>query len=431
MNRILIVATSEFLSLVKTKFFIIGILMLPVMIGISLAFNTFAATHVDREDRAFAVIDGTGALYAVVATAADAHNGKVGSGPTSTGPHFLPSEIRLGARSIDDAELELSERVKKKELFAFVEIPATALTVDAKQEPIAYYTETPSYEALPDWLEKTLGGVITERRFARVSIDPALVAKLSKPVVVSMLGLVERNANGTVRQARKVNPIETFGLPFGLMYLLFIAVMTSAPQLLNAVIEEKMSRISEVLIASVTPFQLMMGKLAGTALVSVVLAIAYLSGGMYALVSAGQVDLINPALIGWFILFLLCAVMMYGSIFIAIGAASSDIKDAQGMMQFAMLLVMSPFFAAFAIIRQPDSGLAIGASLFPTATPFLMLIRLAMKPGPPLWQVLLSVVLMIGTVVTLVWAAGRIFRVGLLMQGKSVTVAEMWRWIRA
>jgi ABC-type Na+ efflux pump permease subunit len=207
--------------------------------------------------------------------------------------------------------------------------------------------------------------------------------------------------------------------------------MSSAPQLLNAVIEEKMSRISEVLVASVTPFQLMMGKLAGTAVVSVVLALFYLGGGTYALISTGQFDLINPALFAWFILFLLCAVLMFGSIFLAIGAASSDLKDAQGMMQPAMLIVLLPILIAPVIIRAPDSGLAIGASFFPTAAPFLMLIRLAMTPAPPLWQVLLSVVLMLGTACGLVWAAGRIFRVGLLMQGKGATLAEMIRWVKA
>jgi ABC-type Na+ efflux pump permease subunit len=340
-------------------------------------------------------------------------------------------EVDLAGRPIDEVKLQLSDRVKAKDLFAFVVIPESVLDADAKPEPIEYYTETPSYEALPDWLDQRLGAQITEHRFSQASIDAKLVTKLTKRVEISTLGLVERTADGKAGQAKKVNAIATFALPFALMYLLFIAVMSSAPQLLNAVIEEKMSRISEVLVASVTPFQLMMGKLAGTALVSVILALCYLGGGTYALVSTGQFDLINPVLFAWFVLFLLCAVMMFGSIFLAIGAASADIKDAQGMMQPAMILVMLPIFVAPVILRAPDSGLAVGASFFPTAAPFLMLIRLAMTPAPPLWQVLLSVVLMLTSTCALVWAAGKIFRVGLLMQGKGATLAEMIRWVRA
>ena len=118
------------------------------------------------------------------------------------------------------------------------------------------------------------------------------------------------------------------------MYLLFLAVMTSAPQLLNAVIEEKMSRISEVLIASVRPFQLLMGKLLGVAGVAVLLALVYFVGaGYYAIVDGPAPSSCSPALIAWFLVFLLCAVLMFGSMFLAIGSACSDLKDAQSMMQ--------------------------------------------------------------------------------------------------
>ena len=432
MNRILIVATSEFLSLIRTKGFIIGIMMLPVLVAVSIAFQVFAQKRVDRDGHAFAVIDRTGELYASVAQAAAEHNEKAGAGAAQTGPHFTPNQVSLGERSIDEVKLALSDDVKADRLFAFVEIPADILDISVtKSQPIGYYTETPSYQSLPDWLEATLDKEVAARRFARASVDPAMVSKLTRNTTVSKMGLVERNADGSVRQAKETNEVVTFVLPFGLMYLLFIAVMTTVPQLLTAVIEEKMSKISEVLVASITPFQLMMGKLLGTATVSVLLALVYFAGGTYAIFSSGHWEFLQPHLMVWFILFLICAVLMYGSIFIAIGAASSDMKDAQGMMQFAMLLVMMPMFITPVILRAPSSGLAVGASMFPTAAPFLMLVRLAMTPGPPLWQVLLSAAIMLVSASALVWCAGRIFRVGLLMQGKGATLPEMIRWIRA
>jgi ABC-2 type transport system permease protein len=432
MNRILIVATSEFLSLVKTKGFIIGIMMLPVLVGASIGFQIFAQKRIDRDDHKFAVIDRTGDLYAPLAQAALEHNRKFGDGAGQTGPHFTPTPVNPGGKSIDEVKLELSDEIKADRLFAFVDIPADIIDISVtRSEPIGYYTETPSYGALPDWIESTLDKEVSARRFAKASVDPGMVAKLTRSTAVSKMGLVERNADGSVRQAKETNEIVTFVLPFGLMYLLFIAVMTTVPQLLTAVIEEKMSKISEVLVASVTPFQLMMGKLLGTATVSVLLALTYFSGGVYAIFSSGHWEFLQPHLMAWFLLFLICAVLMYGSIFIAIGAASSDMKDAQGMMQFAMLLVMMPMFITPVILRAPSSGIAVGASMFPTAAPFLMLVRLAMTPGPPLWQVLLSAVIMLASATLLVWCAGRIFRVGLLMQGKGATLPEMIRWIRA
>ncbi len=201
---------------------------------------------------------------------------------------------------------------------------------------------------------------------------------------------MERKADGTVSEAKRVNQLATFAVPFGMMYLLFIALMSSAPQLLTAVIEEKMSRISEVLISSITPTQLMLGKLLGVAGVAALLALIYLGGGVYALLQTGQFELVQPALLAWFVVFLLCAVLMFGSVFVAIGAACSDLKDSQSMMQPIMVFMLLPMFASAIVLRQPNSTLSVMASLFPTATPFLMLIRLAMTPPPPMWQVALS-----------------------------------------
>lgn len=432
MSRILVVATTEFLTLVKTKAFIISILMLPLMLGISAAFNIIAAKHADLDDYRFVVIDHTKALYPTIATAAQEHNEKSGTGAARTGPYYQPTAFEENGRPIADAKADLSARVRKKELFAFVEIPASVLDVNGTQpDQIDYYTETPSYDALPDWLNQVLQKEITSRRFATASVDRNLVTQLTRPARVTTLGLVERKSDGTVSEAKRANPIATFALPFGMMYLLFIALMSSAPQLLTAVIEEKMSKISEVLISSITPTQLMLGKLLGVAGVAALLALIYVGGLTYALMSMGQNELVQGSLFGWFVVYLLCAVLMFGSVFIAIGAACSDLKDSQSMMQPVMIFLLLPMFASAIVLRQPSSTISVAASLFPTASPFLMLIRLAMTPPPPMWQVALSVVLTLGTTTLFIWAAARIFRIGLLMQGKPPNLPELLKWIRA
>lgn len=432
MSRILVVATTEFLTLVKTKAFIIGILMLPLILGLSFGFQIFAARHADVEDHAFAVIDHTGVLYPVIVAAAEDHNKKSGTGKERTGPYFVPSQIELRDRDAGDVKAELSSRVRKKDLFAFVEVPAQVLDIKATAaDQIDYYTETPSYDALPDWLNGVLQKEITARRFVTASVDRNLVTQLTRPARVTTLGLVEKKADGTVSEAKRANPIATFAIPFGMMYLLFIALMSSAPQLLTAVIEEKMSRISEVLISSITPTQLMLGKLLGVAAVAALLALIYLGGGVYALTQAGQIELVQPSLLAWFVVYLLCAVLMFGSVFIAIGSACSDLKDSQSMMQPVMMLLLVPMLASAIVLRQPNSMVSTVASLFPTASPFLMLVRLAMSPPPPMWQVALSVVLTLGTTALFIWAAARIFRIGLLMQGKPPNLPELLKWIRA
>ena len=132
-----------------------------------------------------------------------------------------------------------------------------------------------------------------------------------------------------------------------------------------------------------------------------------------------------------FVLYALLGVLLYGSIFISIGAACNEIKDTQTMMMPAMLLIMLPMFSWATIFRAPTSTFATAMSLFPTATPLLMLPLTTISPAPPLWQQGAGIVLTGATTVLFVWAAGRIFRVGLLMQGKSATVADMMRWVKA
>jgi ABC-type Na+ efflux pump permease subunit len=197
------------------------------------------------------------------------------------------------------------------------------------------------------------------------------------------------------------------------------------------VIEEKMSRISEVLIGSVTPFELMAGKLIGSVSVSILLAIIYIAGGLAVARYFGYSDVIPAPLFAWFLLFLVMAVLIFGSMFIAIGAACTDLKDSQSMMTPVMLLVMLPMLTWASVLRAPDGMMATSLSLFPTAAPFLMMLRISLRPGPPLWQVVLSLVFMGVTTGVAVWAAGKIFRTGLLMQGKSASMTEMVRWVRA
>ena len=431
MNRVFTVAQMEFLTLVRTKAFLIGILMMPVLMAVSVIFQVYAARDVDTQDRKVAVLDHSGALYDTLAAAAAEHNTRAGSGDTRTGPHFLLERVDANGRPAAGVKLELSDRVRNDDLFAFVEIPADVIDAPVEKTAIGYYSGTPSYEGLRDWMEPLMNREIARQRFTKSGIDAALVSKLSGQVGLATFDLIERAADGTAAEARKTSPLVTFVMPFVFLFLMFMSVMTGAQHLLNAIVEEKMSKISEVLVGSIEPFKLLMGKLLGVTLVSILLASIYMLGGIFAIFQSGRWELLRFDLFSWFFLFLICAILMYGSIFLALGSACSDLKDAQSMMQPAILLIMLPYLASFAIIQNPDSSLAVGLSLLPTMTPFIMMMRLAMPPGPPAWQVIVSVIGVLATTTFLVWAAGRIFRVGILMQGKAPTLPEVIKLIRA
>ncbi len=429
-NKALIVAVSEFITAVHSKGFLLGLIMMPVFMAIAVGVQRFTRDATDVKDRAFVVVDRTGVLYGpLTAAAEDWNRASVGPDGVRTQPRFLPSAATFEPAD-GRARADLSDRVKRDEIFAFVEIPADALSPDTRAS-ISYYSNHPGYRTLPSWIGTTMNREILNQRFRAAAINRALVNRLTQRVEVSELGLIARNAAGTITAASKVDRVRTTAIPLGMMMILLFSVMSSAPQLLNSVIEEKMSRISEVLIGSITPYQLMLGKLLGSAGVSIVLAAIYMIGGVLMARHYGYGDAIRTSDLVWVLVFLSMAIVMFGSIFLTIGAACSDLKDAQGMMTPAMLLLMLPWMTWFSILNAPESGVSVALSLFPTATPFLMLLRIAIPPGPPMWHVVLGVALTAATSLALVHAAGKVFRTGLLMQGKAATLGEMWKWIRA
>jgi ABC-type Na+ efflux pump permease subunit len=197
------------------------------------------------------------------------------------------------------------------------------------------------------------------------------------------------------------------------------------------VIEEKMSKISEVLLGAVTPFELMMGKLLGQSAMAVLLAALYLTGGYGVAAFYGYADVVSIPLLAAMFVFLILAILLYGSLYLAVGSACSELKDAQTLMMPIILLSTLPVMVWPAIRRDPAGPLAVGLSLFPPASPYLMLMRMGMRPAPPAWQVGLSVVGTTLTALACVWAAGKIFRTGLLMQGKTPSFRELARWVLA
>lgn len=429
MDKILVVAATEFGTAVRSKAFFIGVLVFPLItFGLS-GMQVVLMKKVDTRPREFAVLDRSGALYPALERRAAARNHAIASQGLKE-PQFLPSPVEAAGRALDDVRLELSDRVRREELSAFVEIPEAALADEPPASAkLLYHSDHPTDDDLRRWVEPAVNDEIRTRRYRAAGLEPALVAKLDRRLASENLGLLARGPDGRLRPAERVNPIRAVVVPLIFVAILWILVITSAPILLYSVVEEKLSRISEVLLGAVTPFELMMGKLIGSVGVMLVLALIYCGGGLAYASYKGYADSIPFGLLPYFLLFLTLAVFLFGSLFAAIGAACSDYKDSQNLLRPVLILMMLPAFAFTAITKSPSSPLAVGMSLFPPATPFVMLLRMALHPAPPLWQVALSVVLTVATTVVCVWASGKIFRVGMLLQGKSANYAQMLRWV--
>ena len=437
MTKIWRVAVTEYLNTVRTKAFIIGVLALPVLMGLSIGLQYLGQKNKDIRDRRFAVVDRSGALAPVIASKAAERNEKfiVQRSPdgstTQRAPKFIPELFDTAGANRTNAEVILSERVRRKELTGFVVISTNAIAADGGVEgDLAWFTETQSYNELPDWLERTVNEEIRRVRFERAGVDQALVRKLSRNMSLKRLGLSKVDtATGQVVKAKEANPIATFGVPVGCMFLLYLMVMSAVPALLNTVLEEKMQKISEVLLSAVTPFQLMLGKLVGATMVSFTLSGLYLAGIGGLLWKAGVLNLVPPALVPWFVLFQLLSLLMFGSLALAVGSACSEIRDAQNFMFPLMMVVLLPYFVFLPIMQSPGSAFARWFSLFPPATPSLMLLRIAIPPGPPWWEIVLGVVLTTLCMLACVWAGAKIFRIGILAQGQAPSFGKLLGWI--
>jgi ABC-type Na+ efflux pump permease subunit len=441
LRKIGTVASTEFGSAVQTKAFLVSLLLLPVIIGGSMVLQITIARRVDTKPRSVAVIDRTGELYSSIERAARAHNAQTDD-PQGNAVHPRIELSPMTNSGGDDAAtlLELSDRIRGGELDAFVVIPPETIRLPppSAAPPLGpdYHSDSPNDDVARNWLAATIDHEVRSRRFRSAGIDQALADRLSQPIILGNLGLFEldRSAPGprpVIKPAQKVDPVRTAAVPAVLMFVLLLLVMTTTPHLLNSVIEEKMSKISEVLLGSLTPFELMMGKLLGNAGIVLLLALLYLSAGYAAAAYYGYADMLSTGLLLALGLFLILATLLFGSLYMAVGAACNEIKDAQSLMMPIMLLSMFPAFVWMAVLRNPSSGLAVGLSLFPPASPFLMLMRIALRPAPPAWQVALAVVLTSLTTLFCVWAAAKILRTGLLMQGKAPSYAELARWVFA
>jgi ABC-2 type transport system permease protein len=438
MNKIFAVAKAEYGIAIRSKAFIIGFLLTPLLMGGALLAQKFIGNHVDTTDRKCAIVDRSDFLYPILETAnaerekADVFELSEDGTRKQVRPRFFFEEYSETNDS-NQTEIELSQRVERGELFAYLvidkEIVDTENPAASDSHALAYHTETPTFEALPKWLRKTVNQAVLSRRFENAHVDSILVKKLSQTIRLTSLGLVKVSADGSLQEAKKDNKIVTKIIPLITMMLLFMLVMTATPTLLNQVLEEKMQKISEVLISSVSPFQLLMGKLIGTVAVTLTLSILYLASAYYVAWNSGIAGAINPSFYVWFLLLLTLALFMFGSVFSAIGAASSEIKDAQNLMTPAMLLIIIPIFFVGAVIESPNSLFATALSLFPPSTPTIMMLRIALPPGPPLWQILLSILLSGSFTILCIAVAGKIFRIGILSQGETPSYARLLKWV--
>jgi ABC-2 type transport system permease protein len=220
-------------------------------------------------------------------------------------------------------------------------------------------------------------------------------------------------------------------LPFILGVLMFIGVIIGGQSVMTSTIEEKSSRVVEVLLAAVSPFELMAGKLIGQLGVGLLTISVYIALGVLTLWSFAMIGLLDPMLIVYLLLFFLITYLVFGALMMAIGAAVNQMAEAQSLMGPVMILLMLPYMLSPMIGEAPNSTFSVAVSFIPPLNTFAMMSRIASDSPPPAWQVWLTMVVGIGGAAAAIWFASKVFRIGLLMHGKPPNIATLIRWARA
>jgi ABC-2 type transport system permease protein len=282
-------------------------------------------------------------------------------------------------------------------------------------------------------IERRLSQAVREQRMADENISEARVRELSKPVEMSAKPINDKGEVGAEDSG------SAFFLVFILGFMIYITIIMYGQFILGAVIEEKETRIIEVLFSSVRSFTLMIGKLIGVSLVALtqyaIWGLAFAAFALYGvgMLVASGVDFKLPSLPAsmfvYFFVFLLLGYFLYATLYAVIGSMVTTAQEG-GMVAMPVLftLVMG-FYMAFPIIRSPNSTFAFWVSLVPFFSPITMMVRIVTQK-PPFWQIALSLLIGFVTVLGMIWLASRIYRVGMLMYGKRATIPEVLRWVR-
>jgi ABC-type Na+ efflux pump permease subunit len=451
----MLVAGREYLSTVTTKGFILGVLLMPaMMLVLSLVAPWLMTSAPPRVEGEIAVIDPTGVVTQGLRAYLDpdavlrrravtteqvleelpegVRTAAEGSDVTSAMRNALGEVAHLdvvGLTTSDDIEPEkqrLADEASTTRRLALAVVHDNAVVLSNEAATYGTYdlfVGPQLNERIEDEIHDGLADAIVAARVAANNLDRDVLTALlevSPPPTVTVTADTERP---TPRAFNQVIP-----LAFGM--LLLVAVIISGQALLTSTIEEKASRIVEVLLSAVSPLELMTGKILGQLGVGLTVLGLYVALGAVALLSFAMFDLLDVSLVAYLFIFFVLTYVIYGALMAAVGAAVNDMNEAQSLMTPLMLVMVIPFLVLQPITQSPNSVFSTVISLVPPVNTFAMLIRMSSSTPPPLWQVWLTIVISAAAVCAALWVAAKVFRVGLLMHGKPPNLATLVRWIK-
>ena len=435
MNKIGLIIKREYFTRVKKRSFIIMTFLGPLLIAAVYIIPILLALHADNERRTIAVVDQSHWFER----------------------QFVSTETQAYVR-LDDIDIDSTKKLVQQGFFDIalyipetqLNIPSSAVVYSMKQVPMS----------VEEHIKDVMKNEVQVQKLIASGVDPEILESIKTHINLTVIRMDEDGSE------RETFTEVQFVLGMILAVLIYIFIMLFGGQVMQGVTEEKSSRIVEVIVSSVKPFQLMMGKIIGVSLVALTQFVMWilLTGVIYVGFSAavgishpeaisqgtvmaeqinstnildneGVQNILNivhsinfGTIIVSFIVFFLLGYLLYATMFAAIGSLVDNNTDSQQFTLPVTVPLIIAIISAIYIVNDPDSSLAVWLSMIPFTSPVVMMVRIPF--GVPIWQVVVSAIILAGTFVGMTWVAAKIYRTGILMYGKKPTYKEIFKWLK-
>jgi ABC-2 type transport system permease protein len=421
MRKVWLVVKREYLVRIRSRAFIFTTILLPVLSGGMLIFTAMMATRESDHTLKIALLDDAGFSKIIAAGFTE----KLKNGQ----PLFQLVRTIEQPQSDQQARDELADQVRRGVLDCYLVVPKEVLGGKA----VEFHTQNP--------------GDFQAEAAIRGAVDHAVISRRlsNRGVQIDNLNELVRRVDFTMVKIGKGGESEEKGqtlvMAVVVVMVLYVTLLVYGVATMRSVLEEKTTRVVEILASSARPFQMLAGKILGVAGVGFTQYLIWtITGALISAYGAAVATAVRPgvsmpqfhiptSLLIYAVLFFLAGYFLYAALYAAVGAMVSSDEEAQQVQMPVTLLVVAAFLLYPAVMRDPASRLSVVASLLPFLSPILMVLRIGLQT-PPFWQIALALALSLAATVGVVYSAAKIYRVGILMYGKRPSLVELLRWLK-
>lgn len=445
-HKVITVIKREYMTRVKTKGFVASILLMPAFMFVVMVLPSLMMTlqHKSDEIKTFVVFDETGEIFSKMQSALDENPFFQHKGKRVYQLIEKPSDFNDNVA----VKKQLNQQLEAKEIQGYIEIPEDVFD----RLEVNYYAKNLTNFEEQRAFRRVISRIVTNKRLEDKGYAAHEVRDLMRGIRLTEYAVTTQTEKGEGEETSKVESQETamvkLGLTYVLTFSLYLFTLLYGASVMRSVLEEKTTRIVEVIISSIKPHQLLLGKIVGVCSVCLTMFLIWGSFAILLLMNINPIlelfgiqglppqlmaitDIIKsvgPSALLYFLIYFVSGFFLFSTFYAVVGSICNSDEEAQQVSSPVVMMLVIPFMLMFGLFRAPDTTLTIVLSHIPFFSPLIMFMRINVLT-PPLWEILLNIAAMIVTIFGVVLVTGKIYKIGILMYGKRPTLGELWKWL--